>query len=805
MKHSGNRYTVVALSCLLWLALLSAAGLPAWPAQQTMTEGDTLPRIKSHPFVAGYESVFMITDRETYIAGENVWFSMFARISGTRSIPGSVAGYAEILNSSNTPVAQCRILLAGKGDGAGSVARTVTGTGKGLLALPDSLSSGEYLLRGYTRAMTPYGPEHFFTRIIRVFNPYSHNTGFTLISPEKCPAGPSIELFPEGGTLLKGRPSGIVIRTSGNDGKGTAATVILNYGDVPNDDTIRTGKNGLGSAVVPAGATSVRAVAKIDSEITGKELNGNIFSRHALKASGTPIGNTAITVSHARDAERASEAYLSLVVINRHGVAFYDKFRPVAEDDVFEIPEAVMAHGINECLLYDHTGSLLSSLLFLNAGKSGNIPADEEVNLFTEEGILRVLLPEDSLYVTISASLSVDGYQRSGENYAILSEWVSAGTLADPFMQPFLKGEEEITDELLMTLRDRHLEIESGSLKQVVAETRGLAVDCSVTGLNERGPAKDKMLFINLPGKECFIQYAVSNEEGRLTFIVPPRTGTREIVIYPRDTTENLLIKTVSPFFSEGIPLRRSSTDITRFADPAVIRMSLNSQVMRIYQVRDTDTAAVTPHTLTGNHFYGTPDQRLVLANYVALPEMEEFFFELIPGWNLVKTRSGYELRVFDQLSSSEIRATPLMLIDGTCTVDPGTIASLSPNMTEYIDVCSGNFRLGEVLLPPIVSLVTTKGDYGLQSLPTQSLRIKYLFSNPDIAFRPYTGDASGHMPKIGNTLLWVPLINSGEKMELSFHMPRPDYRRPVTIRLTIFDSDGYLRFYTRTIDSGGL
>jgi hypothetical protein len=323
-----------------------------------------------------------------------------------------------------------------------------------------------------------------------------------------------------------------------------------------------------------------------------------------------------------------------------------------------------------------------------------------------------------------------------------------------------------------------------------------------VTGLEERGPARQTMLFINIPGKKCFLQYAISDNEGRATFIVPPASGSGDIVIYPRDTSLNVVIKTASPFFAGSIPLRSLVAVTVDVADITVTRMSLNSQVNRIYQVRETDTADVAPDTHAVNHFYGRPAQRLVFSEYIALPEMEEFFFELIPGWNLVRTRTGHEFRLFDPSTSAEIITTPMMLIDGTVTTDPSTIAGLSPLTVDYLDVCPGNFHAGEVLLPPIVSVITLKGDFRMQALPPQALRIRYPFSNPVVRFRPFTGDPSGHMPVFGNTLLWAPAVSPGNTGEITFDLQRPDYSRPVTISLAVTGTNGVTRYYLSTFDS---
>lgn len=816
MRASGNTNKLAVFACLLWMVMPAAvsASLPGGQTQSTFTgangssryattpaaayqsaqQADTLPAIRNHPLVAGTESVIMITDRETYIAGENVWFTMNARISGRNNLPRSLAGYAEILNRDGMPVARSRVLLDNGG------------TGNGVLSLPDSVSSGDYILRGYTRAMTSLGPEYFFTRIIRVFNPYNLGTIYTSLSSGQTEPGPAVTLFPEGGSLVFGRPVKVVVRTTGSDNKGIPARVVLYSGDRTTGDTIFTGENGLGYAFAVSDATGrLRAEALIDSKVVSGAFTGHRPAAHGLAVRLLPGGGKEVSVVHAQGESANDLNWLTVAVINSNGLAFLRKFRPAGEENSFDITEAITGEGISECLLYDNSGSLIASRLFMNRGNTPGQENGENLTVDITGKTLRVMLPDDSLHVTFSASISGEGHLPCQRNHLLLSEWVTVGSVADPFIRPFLTGDGELPDELLITLHDRYQDINPGRVEKVIAETMGLAIDCSVTFPGTQLPATGKRMFINLPGKETFLRYAVSDNDGRFTFIVPQRVGTGEIVIYPEDTTQNLSVRVFPPFFSDAIRLRASAHDLTSAADETVTRMSLNSQVMRIYQANQTDTADVMPATAERKHFYGTPDRRLVIADYIALPEMEEFFFELIPGWNLVKTRSGYEFRLFDPVTGAEIKTTPIMFIDGTCTTDPGTIARLSPYITEYIDVCESFFRLGAVLLPPVVSVVTLKGDYRQQALPVQALRISYRFTSPEINFRPYPGDASGHMPRFSNTLLWVPATVSGTGRELSFTLPGHDYNRPVTVCLTAIGHDGQPLFFSKTFDAGVL
>ncbi|MDM8001937.1 MAG: hypothetical protein QUS66_03365 [Bacteroidota bacterium] len=816
MRGSGNTNKLAAFACLL-LMVLPAAVTASFPGGQTQSgftgasnsgryatnqaaayppaqPADTLPAIMNHPLVAGTESVIMINDRETYIAGENVWFSMNARISGRNNLPRSLAGYAEILNPAGMPVAQCRVLLDGRG------------TGNGLLSLPDSVSSGDYILRGYTRAMTSLGPEHFFTRVIRVFNPYNLGTSYTSLCPAQIAPGPAVMLYPEGGSLIFGRSVKVAVRTTGRHNEGIPARVVLYSGDRTRGDTIYTGENGLGYAFAVSDANGrLSAEALIDSTVVSTAVTGHRPAAHGLAVTQLSGGGTGITVMHAPGETASAGSWLYLAVINRNGLAFLRKFKPSGDDDSFDLTGAITGEGISECLLYDNSGSLIASRLFMTPGSTTGEGTGDNMSIAVDGNTLQVVLPDDSMNVTLSASICGNGHLPCQGNQILLSEWVTAGTMADPFIRPFLGGNGGLPDELLITLRDRYHDINPLQVEKVIAETIGLSIDCSVTIPGAQLPAAGKRLFINLPGKETFLQYAVSDADGRCTFIVPPRTGSGEIVIYPEDTTQNLSVRIFPPFFSDALPLRASAHDLTSAADETVTRMSLNSQVMRIYQVTQTDTAAVMPATSERKHFYNPPDRRLVIADYIALPEMEEFFFELIPGWNLVRVRSGYEFHLFDPVTGAEIKTTPIMFIDGTCTTDPATIARLSPYITEYIDVCESYFRLGAVLLPPVVSVVTLKGDYRQQALPPQALRISYRFSSPVINFRPYPGDASGHMPRFSNTLLWAPATAAGSGRKLSFTLPGHDYNRPVTVCLAAFGSDGRPLFYSRTFDAGVL
>jgi len=105
-----------------------------------------------------WEEIYVHTDRQEYIAGEDVWFSVYLIDRQTAKPSGSSKiAYFEILNAENRPVVQKRISLN-------------QGSGPGQIVLPDTISSGIYTLRAYTNWMKNFMPENCFSKRLDVYN-----------------------------------------------------------------------------------------------------------------------------------------------------------------------------------------------------------------------------------------------------------------------------------------------------------------------------------------------------------------------------------------------------------------------------------------------------------------------------------------------------------------------------------------------------------------------------------------------------------------------------------------------------------
>lgn len=109
------------------------------------------------------EEIFIHSDREEYISGEDFWFNVYLidRQSFKPSQSSRIV-YFELLNTENRPVVQKRILMD-------------NGTGPGHIILPDTLSTGLYTIRAYTSWMKNFLPYNCFVKNIAVYNTLSNN------------------------------------------------------------------------------------------------------------------------------------------------------------------------------------------------------------------------------------------------------------------------------------------------------------------------------------------------------------------------------------------------------------------------------------------------------------------------------------------------------------------------------------------------------------------------------------------------------------------------------------------------------
>jgi len=156
IKCMINKIKIQLRVCFLLLSLFTTLRMQAQLSGSDETDNLTSENTEVSPL----EDMFLHIDRDKYISGEDIWFSIYNMDTETGKLSArSIIVYAELLNPWNRPVIQKRFQLS-------------VGRGEGNFALPDSLSSGTYTIRAYTNWMKNFLPDNCFMQNVDIHNPF---------------------------------------------------------------------------------------------------------------------------------------------------------------------------------------------------------------------------------------------------------------------------------------------------------------------------------------------------------------------------------------------------------------------------------------------------------------------------------------------------------------------------------------------------------------------------------------------------------------------------------------------------------
>ncbi|WP_017731187.1 TonB-dependent receptor plug domain-containing protein [Nafulsella turpanensis] len=193
------------------------------------------------------EKVYLHLDKNIYAPSETIWFKAYM-VDGSIHLPGSLSTllYVELWSPLQTLIAKRNIFVAG-------------GVGKGDIELPDSLATGVYHIKAYTRYMLNNDTAFIFNEPIHIVG---ENEPPALAAVETIqlqqnttttPALPSplqLQFFPEGGELVNGLQNRMGIKAGSGAGESLdiKGKIINNRGDTTS--WFNTYKFGLGDVLL---------------------------------------------------------------------------------------------------------------------------------------------------------------------------------------------------------------------------------------------------------------------------------------------------------------------------------------------------------------------------------------------------------------------------------------------------------------------------------------------------------------------------------------------------------------------------
>ncbi|MEA3460357.1 MAG: hypothetical protein U9R49_00670, partial [Bacteroidota bacterium] len=178
---------------------------------------------------------------------------------------------------------------------------------------------------------------------------------------------------------------------------------------------------------------------------------------------------------------------------------------------------------------------------------------------------------------------------------------------------------------------------------EILPETQGLSLTGQAISVSDGTPAPYATIYVSVLGddKDFFCNY--SDSAGRFYFSFPHYAGERDLFVSTYHSEFDDLELLIDRDFSQDVlQLPSYPVQLNDTLEEIITEMSVNAQVsQQYYPVQNVDPEAVVPEEML---FYGQPASIVRFDDFISLPNLEEYFIEVVPQVSV--RRSGGQRRL---------------------------------------------------------------------------------------------------------------------------------------------------------------
>lgn len=324
----------------------------------------------------------------------------------------------------------------------------------------------------------------------------------------------------------------------------------------------------------------------------------------------------------------------------------------------------------------------------------------------------------------------------------------------------------------------------------------GVSISGTVVGA-QQSPAPYTTLHFSLLGADPDYFACMSDAYGRFILSMPAGSGDQlEFFVTPeQEDGSSLEVRIDQEFDSRAHALPAEPFKLTMDEEELARKIALNSQLTKVFKsgVLSLDSTVIEEYS-EGDRipFYGTRVRRLLIDDYVRLPNLEEIFINLIPEVQFYRKQGKNKIRILSDNSSIDIY-NPLIMIDHISVFDHEALLALSPEKIERIDLIDDVYLKGNVTFGGVLAIHSRKGDMAGIDLPASSYFFDYQPFNPEpFPVRPPVQES--RIPETRNTYLWDGglILEQGKQLEIPFQAPGSSGTYKVLVRGVSPDGEVY-------------
>ncbi len=720
------------------------------------------------------EKLFVHVNKNFFVAGEIVWFKIYARDDGNKATALSKVAYIEVIDRDKKPVLQAKI-------------RLMAGSGNGSFQLPTSINSGNYTIRAYTAWMKNFGPDLYFSKPITIVNTFK---SLDIANDDAGSQAYDIQFFPEGGNLVNNIPSKVAFRITDIHGKGVDCNGTVTDKNNNTVSTFKPLKFGIGSfSFTPAPGNSYTAVVNVGGKSFTQPLPQALSSGYAMHVSeaGTTVS---VNVSSSSPASNNLPVYL---VVHTGKTIKVAEAKPLQNSTaVFTVDKAGLGDGISHFTIFDNAQQpVCERLYFKQPVQTLLVDATADQQDYYSRGKINIDIntkDENGAAQLADMSMSVyrlDSLQTTDDQDIVSSLLLTSdlkGNVESPAYYFTNKDAEtnEALDNVMLThgwSRFKWADVLSGKQTafEFVPEYEGHLVKGKIIDKRTNVPAENIVAYLSVPGKNFRLAVSKSDHNGVVQFNVKDYVGGDAVILQTNQQQDSTYrIDIANPFSEKFSAIPLPEFKISGNVQNSLVEHSIGTQAQNAFNgEKIRQFFAVDVDTVP---FFGTPSQSYLLDDYTRFNTMEEVLREYVPGIAVRKHRDGFHLLNLDDPHNTFFDDNPLVLVDGVPFFNMDTVIGFNPLKIRKLDVVTNKYYLGPLILAGVDSYTTYKGDLDGIQLDPSSIVVEYDGMQLQREFYVPKYDTpkeqSSRLPDLRDVLYWSPDVKTGStgKTRASFY-----------------------------------
>lgn len=325
-------------------------------------------------------------------------------------------------------------------------------------------------------------------------------------------------------------------------------------------------------------------------------------------------------------------------------------------------------------------------------------------------------------------------------------------------------------------------------------ENRGVSFTGSMNYTDGGSAKSGEIVNLSIIGDNPYFAQTFADDGGQFSFTLPKQHGELNLFLCPAGNEKtDVTFKVNSGFANFHHPITTEVFELSQVQREQAKELTINSQISNAFpkpdiefEFKDSSRQADTLPV----YFYGTPEHRLILDEYIVLPNLGEVFFELVPDVLLLKKKKINYLEVTNDIYWSS--SLPLVLLDHIPIYDLSTILGIQSQKFEYIDVINTNYLKGGMLYCGIISIFSRNNDIAGAELPKGGAFFNYnAYDEQKQTLILGQTQEEKNIPDLRNCLYWNPSYSPmiGKNNEIEFYTS--DNTGEYTVLIRTISGDG--------------